>query len=104
MKQYLEQLRKECSDRMVDRVIDPETDKPSKVGDALVEFCFLHRLVVVALLCSPSFHGQEFIEYWNVVIRRTVIKRRTKQKHHERELISTKLLFFSHVPSLLMID
>ncbi len=31
MKQYLEQLRKECSDRMVDRVIDPETDKPSKV-------------------------------------------------------------------------
>lgn len=32
MKQYLEQLRKECSDRMVDRVIDPETDKPSKVG------------------------------------------------------------------------
>jgi len=31
MKQYLEQLRKECSDRMVDRVMDPETDKPSKV-------------------------------------------------------------------------
>jgi hypothetical protein len=32
MKQYLEQLRKECSDRMVDRVIDAETDKPSKVN------------------------------------------------------------------------
>ena len=31
MKQYLEQLRKECSDRMVNIVIDPETDKPSKV-------------------------------------------------------------------------
>lgn len=31
MKQYLEQLRKECSDRMIERVIDPETDKPSKV-------------------------------------------------------------------------
>lgn len=31
MKQYLEQLRKECSDRMVNVVIDPETDKPSKV-------------------------------------------------------------------------
>jgi actin related protein 2/3 complex, subunit 3 len=31
MKQYLEQLRKECGDRMVDRVIDRETDKPSKV-------------------------------------------------------------------------
>lgn len=35
MKQYLEQLRKECSDRMVDRVIDPETDKPSKVKQDL---------------------------------------------------------------------
>jgi hypothetical protein len=31
MKQYLEQLRKECSDRMVNIVIDPKTDKPSKV-------------------------------------------------------------------------
>ncbi len=31
MKQYLEQLRKECSDRMVNIVMDPETDKPSKV-------------------------------------------------------------------------
>jgi actin related protein 2/3 complex subunit 3 len=31
MKQYLEQLRKECSDRMVNTVIDSETDKPSKV-------------------------------------------------------------------------
>ena len=31
MKQYLEQLRKECSDRMIDREIDHDTDKPSKV-------------------------------------------------------------------------
>jgi hypothetical protein len=31
MKQYLEQLRKECSDRMVNVVMDSETDKPSKV-------------------------------------------------------------------------
>ncbi|CAF1353100.1 unnamed protein product [Rotaria socialis] len=38
MKQYLEQLRKECSDRMVDRVIDPETDKPSKWW-----LCFVRR-------------------------------------------------------------
>jgi hypothetical protein len=36
MKQYLEQLRKECSDRMVDRVIDPETDKPSKVRKKII--------------------------------------------------------------------
>ncbi len=31
LKQYLEQLRKECSDRMVNIVMDSETDKPSKV-------------------------------------------------------------------------
>ncbi len=31
MKQYLEQLRKECNDRMVNIVIDLETNKPSKV-------------------------------------------------------------------------
>jgi hypothetical protein len=31
MKQYLEQLRKECNDRMVNVAMDPETDKPSKV-------------------------------------------------------------------------
>jgi len=42
MKQYLEQLRKECSDRMVDRVIDPETDKPSKVKKKNI-FLFLFR-------------------------------------------------------------
>jgi hypothetical protein len=40
MKQYLEQLRKECSDRMVDRVIDPETDKPSKVIEKKNTFFF----------------------------------------------------------------
>ena len=31
MKQYLEQLPKECNDRIVNIVIDPETNKPSKV-------------------------------------------------------------------------
>jgi hypothetical protein len=41
MKQYLEQLRKECSDRMVNIVIDPETDKPSKVRRQ--NFFFLQR-------------------------------------------------------------
>jgi hypothetical protein len=39
MKQYLEQLRKECSDRMFDRVIDPEMDKPSKVRKK-IDFSF----------------------------------------------------------------
>ena len=38
MKQYLEQLRKECSDRMIERVIDPETDKPSKVKNRCLTF------------------------------------------------------------------
>ncbi len=57
MKQYLEQLRKECSDRMVDRVIDPETDKPSKVIKH--SFFLLIKFVnlVVALFCSSSFYG-----------------------------------------------
>ncbi len=44
MKQYLEQLRKECSDRMVDRVIDPETDKPSKVKKR--DICFHLKICV----------------------------------------------------------
>jgi hypothetical protein len=43
MKQYLEQLRKECSDRMVDRVIDPETDKPSKVKKKIIFFLFREK-------------------------------------------------------------
>ncbi len=38
MKQYLEQLRKECSDRMVNIVMDPETDKPSKVREKKLFF------------------------------------------------------------------
>ncbi len=60
MKQYLEQLRKECSDRMVDRVIDPETDKPSKVGKQKLDFYykFLYfKNLVVALFCPSSFYG-----------------------------------------------
>jgi hypothetical protein len=59
MKQYLEQLRKECSDRMVERVIDPETDKPSKVNQSIFfekEFIFFKTLVV-ALFRSSSFYG-----------------------------------------------
>ena len=58
MKQYLEQLRKECSDRMVERVIDPETDKPSKVKEKYQNL-FFHSLIilVVALFCSSSFYG-----------------------------------------------
>lgn len=67
LKQYLEQLRKECSDRMVDRVIDPETDKPSKV-DLAKSISHFHLIalfdLVVALFCSSPFHGQEFIEHW----------------------------------------
>jgi hypothetical protein len=46
MKQYLEQLRKECSDRMVDRVIDPETDKPSKVKKGIFLFSFQDLCVI----------------------------------------------------------
>ena len=42
MKQYLEQLRKECSDRMVNTVIDSETDKPSKVCFSFEERNALH--------------------------------------------------------------
>ncbi|CAF0919611.1 unnamed protein product, partial [Didymodactylos carnosus] len=30
MKEYLQQLRQECSERILDRVIDSTTDKPSK--------------------------------------------------------------------------
>lgn len=81
MKQYLEQLRKECSDRMVDRVIDPETDKPSKVMATNV-FFFDHGeecILVVALLCSSSFYGQKFIKYW-IIMRNSFS------------------LYFSHVP------
>lgn len=50
MKQYLEQLRKECSDRMVDRVIDPETDKPSKVREQLNEYRLICSMVIYSYL------------------------------------------------------
>ncbi|CAF4043056.1 unnamed protein product, partial [Rotaria magnacalcarata] len=46
MKQYLEQLRKECSDRMIDRVIDPETNKPSKWWLCFVRRCFMDKTLL----------------------------------------------------------
>jgi hypothetical protein len=52
LKQYLEQLRKECSDRMVDRVIDPETDKPSKVNENI--FSYKNNLNIIRN-CSGGF-------------------------------------------------
>ncbi len=60
MKQYLEQLRKECSDRMVNIVMDSETDKPSKVRKKNFSFerknIYL-KYLVVALFRSSSFYG-----------------------------------------------
>jgi hypothetical protein len=58
MKQYPEQLRKECSDPVVDRIIDLETDKPSKVFQKIYFYCIIFfKNLVVALFCSPSFYG-----------------------------------------------